>query len=147
MGVGNLDLADDGFGVRLAETLQARGFPDVVVAGNTPERWIGRVAEERFHGLLFLDAVDFGAAPGSLLLMDTDEIAERFPQISTHKISLGWLARFAESQGAMQVWLLGAQPETLNPDGGLTSTLRTTLDAVCELLIEVMTGKHEVVVT
>jgi hydrogenase maturation protease len=142
MGVGNIDYADDGFGVRLAEALQAKGFPDVVVAGNTPERWIGRVAEENFYGLLFLDAVDFGAQPGSLLLMNANEIAQRFPQISTHKISLGWLAHYAETQGPMHVWLLGAQPETLKPGAALSPTLVTTMHAVCELFWKVMAGKR-----
>jgi len=58
VGIGNPDLGDDGFGVRLAEVMRAAGHPDVVVAGTTPERWAARLAEEGFD-------TPFGAPTGS----------------------------------------------------------------------------------
>jgi len=141
MGVGNPDYGDDGLGVRLAEALQAKDVPDVVVAGTTPERWIGWVTSERFPVLLFLDAVDFGGSPGSLVFMNSNEIAERFPQISTHKMSLGLLAQYAETNGGIRVWLLGAQPETLKPCFQLSPALQTTLSSTCELICELAAGR------
>jgi len=138
MGVGNVDHGDDGFGVCLAETLAADGVPDVKVVGKSPERWVGRVAEEGFDTILFLDAVDFGSTSGSLLLLDGRGIEARFPQISTHKISLGLLARCVEGKGATRAWLLGVQPESLHPSAGLSPRLETTLRALCELLCEVL---------
>ena len=44
MGVGNADYGDDALGVHLAEALVEAGVPDVIVAGNSPERYLGRVA-------------------------------------------------------------------------------------------------------
>ena len=64
MGVGNADYGDDALGVYLAEALVEAGVPDVIVAGNSPERYLGRVADMRPEHVLFLDAVEFGAAPG-----------------------------------------------------------------------------------
>jgi hydrogenase 3 maturation protease len=113
MGIGNVAFGDDGFGVRLAEKLVEAGVPNVVIAGNTPERFVGRVAEGNFDHLIFLDAVDFGGAPGSVVWLGADEMVARFPQLSTHKISLGLLARWAESNGSTKAWLLGVQPESL----------------------------------
>ncbi|HXZ78414.1 MAG TPA: hydrogenase maturation protease [Terriglobales bacterium] len=136
VGIGNVDCADDGFGVQLAEALLAKGVPNVFVARSTPERWIGRIADEHFSTLLFLDAVDFGADAGSLVLMKSAEIAERFPQISTHKISLGVLARCAEANGDTRVWLLGAQPESVSFGKQLSPVLQTTISAVSTLLGE-----------
>ena len=92
MGLGNIDCGDDGFGVRLAEELLEAGVPDVEVAGTTPEHYVGRVADQGFDHLVFLDAVDFGGPPGSVVLLDGSEISAHYPQISTHKISLGVLA-------------------------------------------------------
>ena len=131
MGIGNADYGDDGIGVRLAEKLILADLPDVVVAGNAPESFIGRVAEERFEHLVFLDAVDFGGEPGSVVFLDADEIAARFPQISTHKISLGLLAKRVEANGTTRTWLLGVQPASL---GSETPILATTLEALAELL-------------
>ena len=132
MGLGNVEYGDDGFGVRLAEALIVARVPDVIVAGATPDRWMGRAAG--FDHIVFLDAVDFGGEPGSLVFLDSGEMTARFPQISTHKISLGVLAQWAEANGKTKTWLLGVQPESLKPAQPLTQTLHKTLEALCDLL-------------
>lgn len=139
MGVGNSQYADDGFGVHLAQALLEAGVPDVIVAGSSPDRYLGATANRKFDHLVFLDAVEFGAAPGSAVFLDCRQIAARYPQISTHKISLGALAGFVESNGVTKAWLLGVQPESLKEGQGLTSTVRKTLDALLELLVQVRT--------
>jgi len=134
IGLGNLDYGDDGFGVRLAEKLIAEGVPDVILAGTAPDRWIGQAAG--FGHIVFLDAVDFGAEPGSVVFLDSAQMAARFPQISTHKISLGLLAQWAEANGTIKAWLLGAQPESLKPAEQLTPVLQTTLELLSCLLTD-----------
>jgi len=138
MGLGNTDYGDDGFGVRLAESLAEAGVPDVVVAGTTPDRFVGRVAGEGFDHLIFLDAVEFGGAPGSVVFLDAGEMAARFPQISTHKISLGLLAKWAEANGSTRAWLLGVQPQSLKPGANLTIMVRNTLDVLAGLVVDAM---------
>jgi len=131
IGVGNVDYGDDGFGVRLAEALE------VMNAGTNPERFIGRVADEGFDHVIFLDAVEFGGAPGSVALLNSDEMAARFPQISTHKISVGLLAKQLESNGRTKAWLLGVQPESLKLGGRLTPTVQATLELLLDLVRDV----------
>ena len=79
MGIGNVDHGDDGLGVRLAEQLAAEGLPDVVVAGTAPERFIGRVAGAGHDHVIFLDAVEFGGAPGSVVFLDAEEMTATVP--------------------------------------------------------------------
>ena len=142
MGLGNVLYGDDGFGVRLAEESKAEGRrpkaegnPNhVVVAGTSPERFISRVADEGFDHVIFLDAVEFGGAPGSVVLLNSDEMATRFPQISTHKLSLGLMARQIEANGQAKAWLLGVQPESLRPGLPLTLAVQATLELLLELL-------------
>ena len=141
MGLGNVLYGDDGFGVRLAEELKAKDLRshvmDIIVAGTTPDRFVGRVADESFDHLIFLDAVEFGGAPGSVVLLNSDEMATRYPQISTHKISLGLLAKWAEANGRTKAWVLGVQPESLTPGGELTPAVRATLELLLELVRDV----------
>lgn len=132
MGLGNVEYGDDGFGVRLAEELTAAGVPDVIVAGTTPDRWISHFAG--FDHIVFLDAVEFGGAPGSAVFLDSAHIAARFPQISTHKISVGVLAHWVELTGGTKAWLLGVQPASLKTSPQLTPTLQVTLRALRHLL-------------
>jgi hydrogenase maturation protease len=139
VGIGNPDLGDDGFGVRLAEVMRAAGHPDVVVAGTTPERWAARLAEEGFDTVVLLDAVSVAAEPGAVVFWPAGDLATRFPQISTHKLSLGTLARLMEAAG--RVWLLGAQPERLLPGSGLSAPVRTTLEALTTLLCDALSAR------
>ena len=115
MGLGNVDCGDDGFGIRLAEELREAGVPDVIIAGTTPEQYVGRIANQGFDRLVFLDAVEFGAPPGSVALLNAREICARYPQISTHKISLGVLAKWVRASSRTKVWLLGVQPQSIKP--------------------------------
>jgi hydrogenase maturation protease len=161
MGVGNTDCGDDGFGVRLAEELlkctvqnshvdgsfglRTSDFAlpfKTIVAGTTPERLVSRVIEENVDHLIFLDAVEFGAAPGSVVFLNSMQMAARFPQFSTHKISLGMLAKWAESNGSMRAWLLGVQPESLKSGAGLTLTVQRTLEMLVALLTELAQEKR-----
>jgi len=141
LGLGNVDGGDDGFGVRLAEALARGGAPDVVIGGTAPEQVAGRCAGGGFDHLVFLDAADFGAAPGSVAFLNSREMAARFPQISTHRISLGTLAGFVESRGTTRAWLLGAQPESLKPARALSSALQSTLAVLADLLGSAVTAE------
>lgn len=139
MGLGNLDYGDDGFGVRLAEELKSESQSCIIIAGSSPERLVSHVASEGFDHLIFLDAVEFDAAPGSVVLLNSGEMAARFPQISTHKLSLGLLARQVEANGKTRVWLLGVQPESLRPGEELTPAVRATLELLLELVRHIST--------
>jgi hydrogenase 3 maturation protease len=142
VGVGNVDLGDDGFGVRLAEAVANADLRfaicdlRAVVAGKSPERYLIELSSGGFGHLIFLDAVEFGGSAGSVILLDSNEMASRFPQISTHKISLGTLAKWVEANGTTTAWLLGVQPESLKPGAPLTPTIQSTLEILAEMLSE-----------
>ncbi len=150
MGLGNTDYGDDGLGVLLADTLAERlnrerhasSPAEVIIAGTSPERFIGTVGRA-FDHLIFLDAVEFGGEPGSVVFLDAREITARFPQISTHKISLGLLAALTEQNGTTKAWLLGVQPGSLKTAQSLTPAVQTTLEILKELLWDMLTSERE----
>jgi hydrogenase maturation protease len=146
MGVGNVDYGDDGFGVALSEKLKERlkgsegeDRYSVVNAGATPERFIQTIAEKGFDDLIFLDAVEVGAEAGSVVFMNAGEIVSRFPQISTHKISLGLIAKLIGGNGKPKTWLLGVQPGSVKMGQELTPEVMSTIDILKELLCELLT--------
>jgi len=107
-----------------------------ILAGTTPERHLGRVIAGNYDRLVFVDAVHFGGSPGSVVLLDSRGMVARFPQVSTHKLSLGLLAKQVEANGKTRVWLLGVQPESLRPGEELTPTVAGTLQLLLELVRE-----------
>ena len=119
------------------EELAARGRARTSIdrRDRRPSASLGRLAERRFDHLLFLDAVEFGGAPGSVVLLDAAAIAARFPQVSTHKISLGLLARWVEANGTTRPGCWVFSRESLKPASRrLTPAVEATLEALSALL-------------
>ena len=136
VGIGNPDCGDDACGLRLAEAMRERGYPDVILAERSPERWTERLARGGFQTLLFLDAVWMGAAPGDAVFLSAAEIAARYPQVSTHKLSLGTIARLIETRAPTRVFLLGVQPQAVDYGVQLSAPVRATLEVLRDLLVE-----------
>jgi hydrogenase maturation protease len=153
VGVGNPGYGDDGVGVLLAEALRAVGGSMVFIPGTMPERIVSQLLANDVKRVLFLDAVEYGGAPGSVVLLAAREIQSRFPQISTHKISLGVLAAMLEQERGVRVWLLGIQPGSLSGTGeahqasvsGLSEPVRTTMVLLQKMLLEIMCPRIETV--
>jgi hydrogenase maturation protease len=139
VGVGNTLLGDDGLGVRLAEAVQRRAAVPVVMAGTAPENCLQALLSGEFQTVLFLDAVELPGEPGSAVLLASDQMKNRYPQISTHKFSLGTLASLLESQTGAKVWLLGVKPASLQPSERLTEAVAKSLEILNEVLCEVLT--------
>jgi hydrogenase maturation protease len=70
--VGNLLRRDDGFGVVVARTLADTRLPDGTVVIETGIGGLGIVHElmNGYDGLVVVDAVDMGASPGSLVVIE-----------------------------------------------------------------------------
>jgi hydrogenase maturation protease len=155
MGLGNVDLGDDGFGINLAESMSARLARSgkvslarhVIGAGTMPERFISYVAAKSFDHLMFLDAVEFGGTPGSIVLLNAEELKARSPQISTHKMSLSLLATLINESGKTRMWLLGVQPESLRPAHGLSPAVQKTMEVLDEMLCTIWLSTSEAVDT
>lgn len=145
VGLGNSDYTDDAFGICLAERLADAGLPNVVIARNSPDRYMSQITGGSFAHVVFLDTVEFGGASGSTIFVNASEIVSRFPQVSTHKISLGLLAKWVEASGRTKAWLLGVQPRSIARGNQMTSAVETTLNALCELLIALRTPEETVI--
>ena len=77
LGIGNVLWADEGFGVRCVEALQ-RGWdfaPSIVqlVDGGTQGLYLIQHVQAA-QQLLIFDAIDYGLAPGTLKLIENDEV-------------------------------------------------------------------------
>ena len=139
MGLGNPHCGDDALGIVLARGLQRHGFGQVSFAGIDLERWLRADAILPGRQVVFLDAVEIRSAPGTVVLLDADQVRTRFPQVSTHRLALGMVARLAIQKGATQVWLLGIQPESLHQPG-LSPVVQQSVDLLLELLVRLSTS-------
>lgn len=139
VGVGNPDLGDDGAGVCVAEALAEQGMPDVYIGERSPERWLGRLAGGAYHSVLFVDVVEAGRPAGDVVLLDAAQVRARFPQVSTHRLTIGTLARLLETAG-VRILLLGIQPGSLALGAGLSAPVQTTVAALVDLFTDLDIG-------
>ena len=135
LGIGNVLWADEGFGVRCVEALQQHWSfaPHVqLVDGGTQGLYLIQHVQGA-RKLLIFDAIDYGLAPGTLKLIENDDVP-RFmgaKKMSLHQTGFQEVLSLAQltEQYPEQVLLIGCQPEELEDYGGsLRPSVRLALE-------------------
>ena len=143
LGIGNVLWADEGFGVRCVETLQREWTfaPHVdLIDGGTQGLYLIENVQSATKLLIF-DAIDYGLAPGTLKLIENDEVP-RFmgaKKMSLHQTGFQEVLCLAQFTGhyPSQVLLIGCQPEELEDFGGsLRDIVKQTLPQALSLGLE-----------
>ncbi|SFB03399.1 HyaD/HybD family hydrogenase maturation endopeptidase [Azotobacter beijerinckii] len=135
LGIGNLLWADEGFGVRCVELLNARyRFPDGVrlMDGGTQGIYLVQHVQQA-DCLIVFDAVDYGLAPGTLKIVRDDEVPKFMgaKRMSLHQTGFQDVLALAEFTGAYprELLLVGVQPAELEDFGGsLREPVRAQLE-------------------
>jgi hydrogenase maturation protease len=140
LGVGNLLLQDDGFGVHLINALKNTVLPENVTlleAGTVSHQLIPMLHE--IDRLIVIDVVEAGDTPGSLFRFSPDDM--RFTtehRVSLHQISLIDVLHMAELTGSKpQTVIIGVQPkDTTSWSLELSDELKAVIPRVKELIFE-----------
>jgi hydrogenase maturation protease len=147
LGIGNILWADEGFGVRCVETMNARyEFDDNVrlMDGGTQGLfllpWVSSVSR-----LLIFDAIDFGLDPGEFRIIRDDDVPQYMgaKKMSMHQTGFQEVLASARllRDRPQRLALIGVQPERLDDFGGSlrAGTRKRIPEAIacaCELLNE-----------
>jgi hydrogenase maturation protease len=140
LGIGNMLWADEGFGVRAVEALNAAvayPAPDVLLLdGGTLGLNLLEYVEASRRVLVF-DAVDFGLPPGALKVLRDDEVPRwGARKMSPHQNGFNDVLALAQLHGRTPdtITAIGVQPVTLDDFGGsLTDPVRARLPEAVEL--------------
>jgi len=139
LGIGNVLWADEGFGVRCVEALQQRwafdetqGETVQLVDGGTQGLYLIQHVQAA-RKLLIFDAIDYGLEPGTLKLIENDEVP-RFmgaKKMSLHQTGFQEVLMLAQltEQYPDEVLLIGCQPQELEDYGGsLRPIVKTAME-------------------
>jgi hydrogenase maturation protease len=139
LGIGNMLWADEGFGVRAVEALNAAyAFPSDVLLldGGTLGLNLLEYVEASRRVLVF-DAIDFGLPPGTLKVLRDDEVPRwGARKMSPHQNGFNDVLALAQLHGRSPdtVIAFGVQPVTLDDFGGsLSGPVRARLAEAVEL--------------
>ncbi len=111
LGIGNRARGDDGVGSIVAEQLGEQSLCTAFDCAGVPENYLGRVARLHPTDIIFVDAVDFGGAAGSIELIEGVGLPVQSP--SSHSAGLGPLVDFFSRSLGASCWLLAVQPAQL----------------------------------
>ena len=124
LGIGNILWADEGFGVRAAETLHRHWDFDgsvTVMDGGTQGIYLLQHVESA-DVLVIFDAIDYGLAPGTLKLIEGDAVPNYLgaKKVSLHQTGFQEVLAMAEMLGRYpeHILLVGVQPQQIDDFGG-----------------------------
>ena len=143
LGCGNILFGDDGFGSAVVDYLEAhRAVPDDVClldVGTGVRKLLFTLclSAVRPSRVLILDALDLGAAPGELFVIDPKDIpAIKLDDFSMHQLPTSNLLRELQESCGVQVRVLACQngplPAEIEP--GLSDAVRAALPAAADLI-------------
>ena len=140
LGVGNLLWADEGFGVRCVEAFAERfTIPDDLTVADGGTQGLYLVDLFRDHDpVVIFDAVDFGDEPGTLRVVENDNIPAFVAgrKVSLHQAGLQDVIACAKLLGgcADNMLLIGIQPVDLEDYGGsLREPVRAQIPAALDI--------------
>jgi hydrogenase maturation protease len=146
-GIGNIFLADDGFGVEVARRLAQRELALGVKVADFGIRGMDLAYElqEDYDAALLIDAVPRGQAPGTLYVIEPD-LANAEPVLDAHSMDPVRVLGLARTLGSLpaRVLVLGCEPETgtqLNDDElvmGLSPAVAAAIEEAVRLAESVL---------
>jgi len=132
MGIGNPLRGDDAAGSLVARQILCPPGSRVIDAEDVPESYLPQIIDQRPDTVVLIDAVDLGAAPGSVAFLESNQLAEYWP--STHRMPIGLLMKILEREAHARVIGIGIQPAHTEFSKPLSDPVRVSVERVAAIL-------------
>jgi len=138
VGIGDELIPPDRLGMLTARELEQQHLPGVrfFFAGTVPESITGSLRRYQPGHILFLDAADIGARPGTIAVIEPDQLQASL--ISTHVLPLSVVMDYLERETGAGVTLMGIQPDLTGFDKDLSGDDRMYLERNLLLLSQIL---------
>jgi hydrogenase 3 maturation protease len=112
--------------------LEGRVNAALLDVGEVPESYTGRILAAQADTMVLIDAADFGAAPGDVAVLETEDIAGG--SLSTHQLPLDLFFRYLKENSQAAIFGLGIQPAQLTLGAPLSAAVASSVEALAQLL-------------
>ena len=109
VGMGNSLKADDGIGPEICSLLKETIPDNVIDTGTVPENYIQVIIKKAPEVILFIDAIVFGAPPGTIRIFDSCQLSTA--GITTHTLSPRFLSDMITQSIPTKIYFVGIQPK------------------------------------
>ena len=142
VGIGNTLKADDGAGPLVCQQLQrAKISANLIDAGTVPENYIQRIIKKAPQNLLILDAVDFGASPGTIEIFKPEQLSSLI--ISTHTLSPRIFVDMIQKSIDVDVYFLGIQPAQTQLGQPLSDEVNYAIQNLTDILTQIFPQENK----
>lgn len=136
VGVGSEMRGDDAAGMEIVRRLRgALKSPNVLLVEGSvaPENFTSQIRRFKPSHVIFIDATDFGAEPGEVVLAEPGTITGQ--SVSTHTIPLSILAKYLQEQLKAKIVLLGIQPARARMGAEMSKVVKDSIKRVVEIML------------
>jgi len=135
---GNPLRGDDGLGPFVAEHLEPAETLAVFSCETAPENFISPIVRTKPQMVVVLDTADLGVSPGTVRLVEPDDIVET--DFSTHAMSLRLFMSVIKERTNADSLLLAVQPLSSRFDEGLSPEVKEAAEEIMAFFSKY--GKH-----
>lgn len=132
-GLGNRDRSDDAVGLMIADKL-TKNYPKNVFSEELEDIstfLVDIIEKDIYDHIVIIDAVDFNANPGSILI--TSDISNEIRPITTHTIPINQIKEIVKSQNK-KFTLVGIQVKSVKFMGEVSKEVKKAVKEVVDLL-------------
>ena len=140
IGIGNILKGDDGVGPLTC--LQLRGnkiCAELIDAGTVPENYIQPIVRKAPQNLIVIDAIDFGAAPGTINIFEPEQLSSLV--LSTHALSPHLFVDMVRKQIETTVYFVGIQPAQTRLGQSVSAQVSLAAEWLTSTLTEIFPPK------
>ncbi len=136
VGIGNTLKGDDGAGPLVCEQLKhAKVSAELIDAGTVPENYIHTIIKKAPQNMLVIDAIDFGATPGTIRIFETELLSPHV--ISTHSLSPRLFVDMVCQEISIDVYFIGIQPAQIQLSLPLSQQVKLAIKQLSQTLAEI----------
>ena len=135
LGIGNTLKGDDGAGPLVCQQLTGKTSAELIDAGTVPENYIQPIIKKGPQNLLIIDAIDFGASPGSINIFKPEQLNSSV--FSTHTLSPRLFVDMITQAIDVNVYFIGIQPAQTQLGQSVSSQVSQAIQSLTQTLVEI----------
>ena len=114
---------------------QAKSSAELIDAGTVPENYIQPVIKKTPQNLLVIDAIDFGASPGTIRIFSPEQLSSY--TISTHTLSPSLFVDMVRRYIEVDVYFIGIQPAQTQLGQSVSGPVSKAIQKLAHVLTQI----------
>ena len=136
MGIGNPCRGDDAAGSLVARQISDAPGVRAIDAQDVPEHYLSLAVKAKPDAVVLIDSVDLNSPPGSIALLEQDQVARYWP--STHRVPMSLLMNYLERESGAPIFLIAIQPRQTVFMGPVSEEVDASIACIAGMLNRVL---------